>query len=182
VLGSNIDAIVGRAPCEASLVKVQGDRTGDVVALAGEGPHAPVAARRAREFAAGATEASLTLLNVQQPDDEQAVVEEIDNQLSPDQRGEALIERVADEAGVDEDGYDAVVVVAEDVEAAILEHVNDFDTVCVGATRMGSVSQALFGSLPERVGEQADATVAMVRGSKTSPVSVREAIVRRLSE
>jgi amino acid transporter/nucleotide-binding universal stress UspA family protein len=182
VLGSNIDAIVGRAPCEATLVKVHGDTTGDVVALAGEGPHAPVAARRAHEFAAGGSEASLTLLNVQQPDDEQAEMEETDNQTSPYQRGEAVIEQVADEAGIDEDGYDAVVVVAEDVEAAILERVDDFDTVCVGATRMGSVSRALFGSLPERVGEQAAATVAMVRGSKTSPLAVREAIVRRLSE
>lgn len=107
---------------------------------------------------------------------------EFDGRASPHERGRELIDRVAEQADIDEGAYEAEVMVAEDAEAAILERVDDFNTVCVGATRRGSISQALFGSLPERVREQADITVAMVRGSKTAPLSVREAIVRRLSE
>lgn len=181
VLGSNIDPIVSRAPCETTIVKVWADEVGDVVALAGEGPHAPVAARRAHEFVTGADGTSLTLLNVQRPADsdaEEAAAEAGD----PEDRGRELVAEVAEEAGIPEDGYEPTVVVAADVETAILNHVDEYDTVCVGATRAGSVAQALFGSLPETVGERADATVAMVRGPDTSPMSVREAIVKRLSD
>lgn len=76
--------------------------------------------------------------------------------------------------------YETRVEVADDVEAAILETVDEYDTVCVGATRSGAISQALFGSLPETVGERAGGTVVMARGPEESPISVREAIIRRL--
>ncbi|MEA5409883.1 universal stress protein [Haloarculaceae archaeon H-GB2-1] len=68
VLGSTIDPVIGRAPCDATLVKLgpeDGRGEGDIIALAGEGPHAPVAAQRAAEFVSAADDASLTLLNVQ---------------------------------------------------------------------------------------------------------------------
>ncbi|PSQ15485.1 amino acid transporter [Halobacteriales archaeon QS_8_69_26] len=174
VLGSNIDPIVGEAPCEATLIKLTPD--GEVrnpVALAGEGPHAPVAARRANEFGAVGEDAMLTLLNVQEPDDDATETELED-------RGMDVIRAVAEEAGIDEGDYVPSVVVAEDVEDAILEEVEEYDTVCVGATRSGPVAQALFGSIPERIGAEASGTVAMVRGSERSPMSIREAIVERL--
>lgn len=60
--------------------------------------------------------------------------------------------------------YETDVIVSENVEATLLESVAAFDTVCIGATRSGSVSQSLFGSIPETIGEERDATVAMVRG------------------
>lgn len=53
VLGSTIDPVIGRAPCDATLVKLGPEGTrgeGDILVLAGEGPHAPVAARRASEL------------------------------------------------------------------------------------------------------------------------------------
>lgn len=73
----------------------------------------------------------------------------------------------------------AVHVVA-DVEAAILDAAAEYDTVCLGATRSGPVSQAVFGSLPETVGERVDRTVVMTRGPEESAMSVREAVARRL--
>jgi nucleotide-binding universal stress UspA family protein len=72
------------------------------------------------------------------------------------------------------------VAVTADVEGAILGTVDEYETVCVGATRTGAVSQALFGSLPETVGEEAEGTVVMARGPAASAISIREAIVRRL--
>ncbi|MFB6269240.1 MAG: amino acid permease [Halobacterium sp.] len=175
VLGSTLDPVVGRASCEATLVNLasetEPDRIGDVVALVGAGPNAPVAVRRAAEFAGVDEDATLTLLNVQSPEDGEQTSEE---------RGEAVIERVADDVSLDVD-YDAEVVVGDDVEAAVLDAVGAYDTVCVGATREGAVSQTLFGSLPETLADQAPGTVVMAQGSSAAPQSIREAVVERLS-
>jgi nucleotide-binding universal stress UspA family protein len=100
VLGSTIDPVVSRAPCDATLVEVGPDgwrESGEVMVLVGEGPHAPVATRRAAEFVSAAGgELSLTLFNVQAPADGDG--EPAD---SPERRGEELIEDVAARAGVE---------------------------------------------------------------------------------
>ncbi|NHN61370.1 MULTISPECIES: amino acid permease [Halorussus] len=176
ILGSNIDQVVEHAPCEVTLVKLatteRVDTVEDVVALAGEGPHAPVAARRGAELVDTTRgKGSLTLLNAQRPDDE----------ADPRDRGEAVIADVAEAAGIEYVDYESEVVVGDDVEELLLDAVAAYDTVCVGATRSGSVSQALFGSIPETIGEEVDATVAMVRGPRQTTRSVREGLVDRLN-
>ncbi|NEU57850.1 amino acid permease [Halorussus sp. MSC15.2] len=176
ILGSNIDQVVQHAPCEVTLAKLatteRQDVVRDVVALAGEGPHAPVAARRGAELVdTSPGEGSLTLLNAQRPDDEE----------DPRERGEAVIADVAERAGIEYVDYESEVVVGDDIEQTLLDAVAAYDTVCVGATRSGSVSQALFGSIPETIGERVDATVAMVRGPKETARSVREGVIDRLN-
>jgi len=176
VLGSTIDPVIGRAHCDATLVKLgpKGGRgEGDIMVLAGEGPHAPVAARRAAEFVTAADDATLTLFNVQEPADEDA-------DETPEERGHALIDDLAERAGIEYVTYDRRVETAEDVEETILAAADEYDTICVGATRTGPVSQAVFGSLPETVGEETDRTVVMARGPEESAMSIREAIARRL--
>ncbi|WP_232700705.1 amino acid permease [Halobacterium wangiae] len=176
ILGSTIDPVVVRAPCEVTLVKLGPEGTrgeGDILALAGEGPHAPVAAQRAAEFASMSPDSSLTFLNVQQSDDEES---------DPEERGQEVIDSLVERAALDDVEYASRVVVDGDVEDAILAVADDFDTVCVGATRSSAVSQALFGSIPETIGERTDGTVAMVRGSENAPMSIREALVRRLQQ
>lgn len=42
---------------------------------------------------------------------------------------------------------------AEDIERTNLNAASEYDTICVGATRSGAISQAVFGSLPETVGK-----------------------------
>jgi APA family basic amino acid/polyamine antiporter len=189
VLGSTIDPVIGRAPCDATLVKLgpeDGRGEGDIMVLAGEGPHAPVAARRAAEFVAAADEASLTLLNVQPPgehteeDTEEGTEEDTEDEPTPTERGETVIEDLADRAGIQYMAYDTRVEVAEDTEEAIIDVAEEYDTICVGATRSGAVTQAVFGSLPEKVGAEVDRTVVMARGPEESPMSIREAIARRL--
>ncbi|WP_135305146.1 amino acid permease [Haloarcula amylovorans] len=177
VLGSTIDPVIGRAPCDATLVKIgpeDGRATGDIMVLAGEGPHAPVAARRATEFAeASGEKTSVTLFNVQEPgDDEEG--------LSPQERGQALIEEFVERADIEGLEYNNRIEVAEDIEGTILDAATEYDTICVGATRSSAVTQAVFGSLPETIGEQTDRTVVMARGPEESAMSVRQAIIRRL--
>ncbi|AFK17812.1 amino acid permease [Haloferax mediterranei ATCC 33500] len=178
VLGSTIDPVVGRAPCDATLVKLgpeDGRGKGDIMVLAGKGPHAPVAARRAAELvAAAADDASLTVLNVQSPEPDS------DEDVSPTERGEAVIDELAERAGIEYMSYDSKVTVAEDTEQAILEAATGYDTICIGATRSGAISQAVFGSLPEKVGAEVEQTVVMARGPEESPMSIREALLRRL--
>jgi len=103
-----------------------------------------------------------------------------DDGHSPKERGHAIIEDLAERASIDGSRYDSHVEVADDIEGTILDVASAYDTICVGATRSGAVSQAVFGSLPETIGEQADGTVVMARGPEESAMSVREAVVRRL--
>ncbi|QLG50313.1 amino acid permease [Natrinema halophilum] len=176
VLGSTIDPVIGRATCDATLVKLgpdSGRAEGDIMVLAGEGPHAPVAAQRAAEFVSAAENASLTLFNVQPPATD-------GSDEDPVQRGEALIDELAQQAGIEYMTYDTHVDVADDVEQAILDAADEYDTICVGATRDNTISQAIFGSLPESVGEHAAGTVVMARGPEESPMSIGEALARRL--
>lgn len=177
VLGSTIDPVISRAPCDATLVKLGpagGRGKGDIMILAGEGPHAPVAARRAREFAeASSEEPSLTLFNVQEPGDDE-------DGVSSQERGQALIEDFVARAGLEDLQFNSRIEVADDIEETILDAASEYDTICVGATQSGAVSQAVFGSLPETIGEQTDQTVVMARGPEESAMSVRQAIVRRL--
>ena len=148
---------------------------GDIMVLAGRGPHAPVAARRAAEFVSAADdEASLTLLNVQPPGTDSG------EDSSPTDRGGAVIEELAERAGIKYMTYDTEIRVAEDTEQAIIDAAEEYDTICVGATRSGTISQAVFGSLPETVGAEVDRTIVMARGPEESAMSIREALLRRL--
>jgi APA family basic amino acid/polyamine antiporter len=176
VLGSTLDPVVERASCEATLVNLASedelDQIGDVVALVGSGPNAPVAARRAAEFVAIEDDATLTLLNIQTKDEE--------SETSPEERGREAIDAATSDLSQDID-YTTEVVIGDDVESTALDTVETYDTVCVGATRQGAVSQTLFGSLPETLGEQASGTVVMAQGSSATPQSIREAVIKRLS-
>jgi len=195
ILGSNIDPIVERAPCETTLLKLQrnldsaevgsvrelyeigvDDEEGEVVVLAGEGPHAPVATRRAAEFVAASDgRLTLRLLNIQTIDDESAT--------DPMKRGEAIIEELVTQAGIEDTEYETTVMTAEkdQVRETILDAISGYEIVSVGATQTSTVSQALFGSIPEAIGESVDGTVVMARGPAEAPRSVRDALVERLA-
>lgn len=56
------------------------------------------------------------------------------------------------------------------------------DLICIGATRSTRIAQALFGSIPERVGEETSRPVAMVRGPEYRPRTLAQAVVERLGD
>ncbi len=172
ILGSNIDQIIRDAPCELTLIKIGSEVVRNVLALVGTGPNAPLAVERARQFVQSTPDSHLTLLNVQAPAADR----------SPEEDGERLIRSVAAAVGLESDSFRTKVVVSADLKNAILEAVEGFDTICVGGTRSTSLAQALFGSIPEEIGEQADATVAIVRGASQRPRSIADAVVERLTQ
>ena len=152
VFGRTIDPAIREASCEVSLVSVEAEAIGQPVALAGPGPHAPVAARRAAEFAAVADETPV-LLNVQSPDGDDPVA-----------RGEEAIDWIADRADLNPDEYDSEVVVSDDTEAAIVDAVMKYDTVCVGLSEKSETERVLFGSIAERISRSAPGNVGIIRG------------------
>ena len=79
--------------------------------------------------------------------------------------------------------YAAQVLVADDggIRETLLEATRDYDTICVGATRSTPVAQALFGSIPEEIGEQSEGTVTIARGAQYKPRSVTQGLIDRLS-
>jgi len=155
VFGPNLDSVVERAPCEVSLVTLGNGTVGAPVALAGAGPHSPVAARRAVEFAT--VDGTVpTLLNVQRS--------MAGDGTDPFERGAAVVAEVADRAGLDPEDYETEVVVAHDVEAAILDAVRGYDTVRVGLSERSDASRVVFGTIAERVSQEAAGNVTVVRG------------------
>jgi amino acid transporter/nucleotide-binding universal stress UspA family protein len=175
VFGTTLDPVLADAPCDVSLVEIQSETIGRPVALAGPGPHAPKAAQRAVEFATvqGTTP---VLLNVQPPAPE--------GDADPVQRGHEAIAWVADRADIDREAYDAEVVVDEDTESAILDAVDEFDTVCVGLSEKSARSRILFGSIAERISRRATGNVAIIRGAddETPSEVPTEALVRHAGD
>jgi APA family basic amino acid/polyamine antiporter len=169
VFGPNLDRVIENAPCDVSLINFRDSTIGTTVALAGPGPHAPVAARRAAEFAT-VDETTPTLLNVQRPGE---------NETRPVERGEALIAEVAEQAGLSPEEYDTEVIVAADVESAILEAAGRFDTVCVGLSQQSEVSRIMFGTIAERISKEATGNVSIVRDLNETHRTTTEVIKKQ---
>jgi nucleotide-binding universal stress UspA family protein len=172
VFGSTLDPILQSAPCDVSLVKLEERDIGRPVVLAGPGPHTPVATRRAAEFAT-IDDTRPTLLNVQRPAGE-------DDDHDPVERGEAMIEDVAAAAGLESGSYDGEVLIADDIGSAILDAVAEYDTVCVGVSEKSTMARLVYGSIAQRVSQQSESNLVMVRGPYESYRSVREALAERL--
>lgn len=174
VFGSTIDPIVEKATCEVDLANLPDDSFGEVVALAGPGPHTPVAIRRAAECAS--VEGAIpTLVNVQHPPDPEEEVDVDDVR----ERGERMIAEIAEEAGLSPNSYHAEVIVAADVTEAILSTVDDFDTVCVGMSEESALSRILYGSVAKRVTRSLDGNVIMTRSPLEGAKSIHQALAER---
>jgi nucleotide-binding universal stress UspA family protein len=158
VFGSNLDAVVEDAPCEVTLVTFHEKPIGRTVALAGSGPHAPFAARRAAEFAT-VDGAMPTLLNVQQTQGEEAAAVE---------RGGVVIDEVARRAGLEPGAYQREVIVTDDIETTIIETVGEYETICVGLSEQSAAARLMFGTIATRISQEATSNVGIVRGTKES--------------
>lgn len=169
ILGTTLDPVIKKALCEVTLVKVRHASFGDTVVLVGGGPHTKVAVERAREFVASEEEATLSLVNVQSTagGDPPELLRAA---------GHDLINEAAAAANLADDAYHSRVVVADDVYKSLIEVASDYQTVCIGATRSTQVERALFGTIPEQVGERATATVVIVRARDQSLPSLSEAM------
>lgn len=160
IFGRTLDPVLKNASGEVALMNVQADEYGTPIALAAPGPHSPAAARFAADIAT-ISGTKPVLLNVQRPE----------GGTDPIERGHAEIDRIAAEAGLDPGDYEANVVVAENVEAAITDAVEGYGTVCAGLSERSDASRVLLGSITERISRRQSANVGVLRG----PIGVGDA-------
>lgn len=178
LFGSTIDPLLERAPCDVTLIKDPTDSPGNIVTLAGSGPHASTSAKRASEFRRAFSNSTLTLLNVQPTPEETEEADE--TPIDPEAVGRETIAATADDAQLEDSEYESRVIVADEVGDALVATTDEYDTVVLGATGTSTVAQALYGSIPQRIVEQSKGTVVMARGEQRAPRTFRQALIQRL--
>ena len=160
--GSNLDAVLAGAPTDVTLATIDEPGINESVALVGEGPNATAAVRRAVEFAT--PDGGLpTLINVQSDDDQAITDDEREATADAVRRGRAIIETVAERAGLDPEEYESQVVVGPDVESAVVGAIEDGDIVCLGLSAASDLRSDPSGSLAERVHGEVSCSVAVAR-------------------
>jgi nucleotide-binding universal stress UspA family protein len=128
------------------------------------GSHALLGLRLAQDLA-DEWKASITALNVQIGRGPSAAHTEFDRQsiqLFQDKAGE-FVKDTLDAVGV---SADVEVVIDTDIARAIAKTAQKQDLIVIGASEEWALRRRLFGSIPDKVADRAEASVLMVR-SKT---------------
>jgi nucleotide-binding universal stress UspA family protein len=168
LLGTTVDRLVERAPCDLYVERVgrEADGVGSVLLPVAGGPHVRAAATAARAIAER-NDARVHVLSVVTDRSAPGTGSPVAAGHVAEARGllGADGERGASDAGTVES---RVPVVAETVDAgdvtdALVEAAADHDVVVMGATRQGPLRGRLVGSVPRRVVDRTDATVILAR-------------------
>jgi nucleotide-binding universal stress UspA family protein len=169
VLGTSVDTLLRRAPCDVYVERV-GRIAGEVdrilLPVAG-GPHVRPAAAAATAIAA-TNDGTVTAVSVLEAGtDREAATEWLT------EAAEALTAapgpEVAVETGVRE---------SESVEDALVEMATEYDIVVFGATRQSGLRERLVGSVPRRVADRTDRTVILARNANATQGPLRSLIGR----
>ncbi|MCY4729676.1 universal stress protein [Natronomonas gomsonensis] len=169
VLGTSVDRLLRRAPCDVYVERI--GRTADgvnrvLLPVAG-GPHVRPAATAAAAIAAS-NDATVTVVSVIPPgaDREEprrwltAAVEALSATPGPE---------VTIETGVRE---------SDNVEDTLVETATDYDVFVFGATRQSGLRKRLVGSVPRRVADRTDRTVLLARAADAVDGPLRSIISR----
>ncbi|ADB61506.1 UspA domain protein [Haloterrigena turkmenica DSM 5511] len=171
VIGTTIDRLIERAPCDLYVERI-GHEAGAVdsilVPVAG-GPHVGPAVGVAKAIAAR-NDATVVLRSVVDPDTDEAAAREfledaaasLEAAPGPSVRTESLLDE------------------GDDVAERLLEVAPDHDVLVFGATREGAIHRRLVGSIPQTVTRRTDRTVILARDGETIGGPVRRRIRRFL--
>jgi nucleotide-binding universal stress UspA family protein len=172
VLGTTIDRLVERAPCDLYVERVGREANGveSVLLPVAGGPHARPAAAVAKAIAVrnSARVLLLTVVPSDEENDEAATyLAEAREALEAVPGPEPPVGTVVSETG--------------DVTDAIVAEATDHDVVVMGATRQGSLRRRLVGSVPRRVVDRTDRTVILARDGEVvrTPLARLEGLLRR---
>jgi len=169
--GPNLDPVLVNAPIDVTLVHVRNTPFDDTVALIGDSPNAETVARRAAEFASAYDDIP-TLMNVQQTANVRSEpTDATSSESDAIQRGQELLERVADRAELDAGEYDAEVRLGTDVESGLLDVIGDTDLVCLGLTDRSTLRDDPSNSIAERLHSEVSCNLAIVSGVDSIPHS-----------
>ncbi|WP_336342992.1 universal stress protein [Halalkalicoccus ordinarius] len=151
VLGTTIDTVLRRAPCDVFVERIgpTADGVERVLLPVAGGPHVPLAASVADAIAT-ANDATIDVLSVVAPSADESERETARGYLE-----EALAQLTAP--------TETALREASAIDDAVLEAASDCDLVVFGATRQGGVRRRLVGSIPQAVGRRTDRTVILAR-------------------
>ncbi|WP_135821512.1 universal stress protein [Halostella litorea] len=164
VLGTSVDALLRRAPCDVYVERIGriADGVDDVLLPVAGGPHVRPAAAMAKAVAA-ANDASVTALAVAAPEDDR------DRAAEWAANGRAAVEAAPGPAVE----VTATVGEADDAIDALVAAADDSDLVVFGATRAGTLQARLVGSVPRAVADRTDRTVLIARASEAARTGLR---------
>ena len=157
--GDTLDAVLAGVDADVALVRLRDDDVGRPVGLVGPGPNAPAVARRVAEFAA-VDDAVPRLVTVVAPSG--------DDEATDEARGRDRLSAAAAAADLEDGAFDAEVVVADDLEAAVGDLVAGAATVVAGLAERAGPGPAEYGDVTEVVADHAGGNLALVRAG-TSP-------------
>jgi nucleotide-binding universal stress UspA family protein len=152
VLGTTIDTLIERAPCDLYIERVgqEADGVDSILLPVAGGPHVEPAARIAGAIAAR--------------NDARVLVYAVEtNDIDATANASAGRDAVLDVADVP---TETEVEPADDVTAAVVEAAAAHDVVVLGTTRQSSLRRKLAGSVPRRVVDRTDATVILGRNGE----------------
>lgn len=159
VLGTTVDTLVKRAPCDLYVERVgrEADGVASILLPVAGGPHVDVAARAAAAIA-DRNEARVHVVSVATAPDDVATAEGF-----VEEGRDALLA-----VGGTTPPVETAVIEAADVTDAIVEAAGSHDVVVMGATRQGSLRRKIAGSVPRAVVERIDETVILARDGATA--------------
>ena len=170
-LGTTVDRLIERAPCDLYVERIGGEADGVdsiLVPVAG-GPHVYPAVRVAKAIAAR-NDATVVLRSVVDPDTDPAAAAEfvadaasaLEAAPGPSVRAESLVDE------------------GDDVAERLVEVAADHDVLVFGATRQGAIRRRLVGSIPLTVARRTDRTMILARDGETVDGPIRRRIRRLL--
>lgn len=167
IIGTNIDRLIKRAPCNLYIERVGYEANGvdSILLPVAGGPHVRPAAVAAKAIAAR-NDATVYILSVGEAEGDTDVAREYTDEAV------AQFETIPGP----EISVKMLLEVGENVSDVIVETATHHDILIFGVTRQSSVRRRLVGSIPQEVVPRADKTVVLARSSEV----VSETVTGRL--
>lgn len=169
VLGTTIDRLIERVPCDLYVERIgnEADSVDSILVPVAGGPHVRPAVRVAKAIAAR-NDATVCLQSVADGETDAKTAREslaqaetsLEDAPGPSVRTKSLLQ----------DG--------DDIAERLLETAPDHDVLVFGATRHGAIHRRLVGSIPKRVARRTDRTVILARDGNT----VRGPVLRQIRQ
>lgn len=167
VLGTTVDRLIERAPCDLYVEGIghEADGVDSILVPVTGGPHVRPAVRVAKAIAAR-NDATVVLQSVVDPDTDPAAARGFVADAAASLEA-APGPSVRTESQLDE---------GDDVTERLLEVAADHDVLVFGATRQGAIHRRLVGSIPRTVARRTDRTMILARGGETVGGPIRRRI------
>ncbi|MDJ0765196.1 MAG: amino acid permease [Myxococcota bacterium] len=162
VRGANVTGVVKAADRNVLVLKDNGlNKVRRILVLVGRGPHTKLGLKVAQQLSEQ-WGAAITAMTVQVGQGYAEAKSEFDQESLQLFQGfaEEFVRDTLKDTGV---AADVSVVIATDVGQAIVDAADEHDLIIIGASEEWAVKQWLFGSLPDKVANNAAGSVLMVR-------------------